>query len=59
MRSSNINLDLVPSEKSKENSGTLTPFENSNLSMEKWITEVDGSTFEDWQKRSVRLGKNL
>ena len=27
----------------------------SSLSVDKWLSEVDGQTFEDWQKRSIRV----
>ena len=27
----------------------------SSLSVDKWLSEVDGQTFEDWQKRSIRI----
>ena len=30
-------------------------FVGSSLSVDKWLSEVDGQTFEDWQKRSIRV----
>ena len=30
-------------------------FLGSSLSVDKWLSEVDGQTFEDWQKRSIRV----
>ena len=44
-----------PDDKSDTPQATLTPFEGSSLSVDKWLSEVDGQTFEDWQKRSIRV----
>ncbi len=34
---------------------TFVPFEGgTSMSVEKWMSELEGQTFEDWQKRSLR-----
>ena len=40
---------------SKEKEGILTSFEGASLSVDKWLSEVDGQTYEDWQKRALRI----
>ena len=42
-------------ELTKEKEGVLTSFEGASLSVDKWLSEVDGQTYEDWQKRALRI----
>merc|ERR550532_591115 len=35
----------------KDKEGVLTSFEGASLSVDKRLSEVDGQTYEDWQKR--------
>ena len=46
----------VPNSKPKEEKeGVLTSFEGASLSVDKWLNEVDGQSYEDWQKRALRI----
>ena len=49
------NLPNLKKEGNNENSeADLKPCEGISLFVDKWLSEMDGQTYEDWQKRALR-----
>jgi E3 ubiquitin-protein ligase UBR4 len=49
----------VKKDTSKNPDMVIVPYEGTSLQVDKWMSEMDGQTYEDWKKRALRyVAKN-